>query len=146
MILVSVLRSKWGYGRIYRLTKRALAQTWQLTREYLMKDILLLGTSNKFKSLKAAPDNKGYPHNIFLFLHVNICCGYSSEAPRRGASDEYPQYMLSWSNWKNISIRKTKQNETKQNKTKRNKTKQKILSGAMHVGLESFIYKKYKIL
>ena len=25
----------------------------------------------------------------FLFLHENICCGYSLEAPRRGASNEY---------------------------------------------------------
>ena len=26
---------------------------------------------------------------FFLFLHENICCGYSLEAPRRGASNEY---------------------------------------------------------
>ena len=26
---------------------------------------------------------------FFLFLYENICCGYSLEAPRRGASDEY---------------------------------------------------------
>ena len=25
----------------------------------------------------------------FLFLHENICCGYSLEAPHRGASNEY---------------------------------------------------------
>ena len=25
----------------------------------------------------------------FLFLQENICCGYSLEAPRRGASNEY---------------------------------------------------------
>ena len=25
-----------------------------------------------------------------LFLHKNICSGYSLEAPRRGASNEYP--------------------------------------------------------
>ena len=25
----------------------------------------------------------------FLFLNENICCGYSLEAPRRGASNEY---------------------------------------------------------
>ena len=25
----------------------------------------------------------------FLFLHENICCWYSLEAPRRGASNEY---------------------------------------------------------
>ena len=27
--------------------------------------------------------------DVFLFLHENICCGYSLEAPRRGASNEY---------------------------------------------------------
>ena len=26
---------------------------------------------------------------FFLFLDENICCGYSLEAPRRGASNEY---------------------------------------------------------
>ena len=25
----------------------------------------------------------------FLFLHENICCGYSLEAPRQGTSNEY---------------------------------------------------------
>ena len=33
---------------------------------------------------------------FFLFLHKKICCGYSLEAPRRGASNEYPQHMFSW--------------------------------------------------
>ena len=39
---------------------------------------------------------------FFLFLPVNICCGYSIEAPRRGASIEYPQHMHLWRNKKNI--------------------------------------------
>ena len=51
-----------------------------------------------------ATDKRGYPHNIFLFLHENICCGYSLEAPRRGASNEYPQHMFTWRNKKDISI------------------------------------------
>ena len=38
----------------------------------------------------------------FLFLHENIHCGYSLEAPRWGASNEYPQHMFSWRNKKNI--------------------------------------------
>ena len=38
----------------------------------------------------------------FLFLSKNICCGYSLEAPRRGASNEYPQHMFSSRNKKNI--------------------------------------------
>ena len=31
---------------------------------------------------------------LFLFHHKNICCGYSLEAPHRGASNEYPQHMF----------------------------------------------------
>ena len=38
----------------------------------------------------------------FLFLNKNICCGYSLEAPRRGASNEYPQHMYLLRNKKNI--------------------------------------------
>ena len=37
-----------------------------------------------------------------LFLNKNICCGYSLEAPRWGASNEYPQHMFSLRNKKNI--------------------------------------------
>ena len=40
-------------------------------------------------------DKSGYQVNIFfLFLNENICCGYSLEAPRRGASNEYPQHVF----------------------------------------------------
>ena len=37
---------------------------------------------------------------FFLFLHENICCGYSLEVPQRGTSNEYPQHMFSWRNKK----------------------------------------------
>ena len=40
-------------------------------------------------------------HFFFLFLHENIYCWYSLEAPRRGASNEYSQYMFLWRNEKN---------------------------------------------
>ena len=39
---------------------------------------------------------------LFLFLHKNIRCGYSLEAPQLGTSNEYPQHMFSWRNKKNI--------------------------------------------
>ena len=39
----------------------------------------------------------------FVIFHENICCGYSFEASRRGASNEYPQHVFSWRNKKNIS-------------------------------------------
>ena len=32
----------------------------------------------------------------FLFLDENICCGYSLEAPRRGASNEYHNICFHW--------------------------------------------------
>ena len=37
---------------------------------------------------------------IFLFLHIDKCCGYSLEAPRWGASNEYPQHASLWRNEK----------------------------------------------
>ena len=48
---------------------------------------------------------RGGIHTIFfLFFHENISCGYSIEAPRQGASNEYRQHMFSWRNKKDISI------------------------------------------
>ena len=41
---------------------------------------------------------------FLLFLEENICCGYSLEAPHRGASNEYPQQMFSSINNKNIYL------------------------------------------
>ena len=41
---------------------------------------------------------------FFLFLHKNICYGYSLEGPQRGASNEYPQHMFLWRNKKNIIV------------------------------------------
>ena len=40
---------------------------------------------------------------FFLFLHENICCGYSLEAPHRGASNEYPQHIFLWRNKKKFT-------------------------------------------
>ena len=33
---------------------------------------------------------------FFLFHSENICCGYSLEAPQRGASNEYPHIFSQW--------------------------------------------------
>ena len=42
------------------------------------------------------PDKSGYPQNIFLISgQKHNRCGYSLEAPHRGASDEYQQHMFS---------------------------------------------------
>ena len=40
---------------------------------------------------------------VFLFLHENICCRYSLEVPRQGASND-PQHMFLWRNKKNIYL------------------------------------------
>ena len=40
---------------------------------------------------------------LFLFLHKNVCCGYSLEVPHQDASNEYPQHMFSCRNKKNIN-------------------------------------------
>ena len=31
--------------------------------------------------------------NTFLYMHENICCGYSSEAPCQGVSNQCPKYV-----------------------------------------------------
>ena len=50
-----------------------------------------------------ALDKRRYQVKIsFLFLHRNICCGCSLEAPYQGASNEHSQDMFSWKNKKNI--------------------------------------------
>ena len=41
---------------------------------------------------------------FFLFLEENICCGFLSEVPWCGASNQYPQYMFSSRNEKNIYL------------------------------------------
>ena len=43
------------------------------------------------------------PGFVFLFLHKNICCGYSLEAHNQGASNEYPQHNFLWRNKKTIN-------------------------------------------
>ena len=39
--------------------------------------------------------------DIFLILAQNIDCGYTLEPPRRGGSNEYPQFMFWSKNKKN---------------------------------------------
>ena len=41
---------------------------------------------------------------FFLFLHENICCWYSLEAPRWGASNEYHNICFCWEIRKNIYL------------------------------------------
>ena len=43
-----------------------------------------------------APDKRGYPYNILLFLHQNICCGYSFKVPCQSTSSEYPHIFIEY--------------------------------------------------
>ena len=52
--------------------------------------------------ISIAIDEGGIHLIFFLFLNENICCGYSLEAPRCGASNEYPQHMILLRNKKDI--------------------------------------------
>ena len=50
------------------------------------------------------PDKRSHLVSFFfLFLRKNICCGYSLEAPRGGASNEYPQHIFLRRNKKSIN-------------------------------------------
>ena len=48
----------------------------------------------KFDKIALNESTQKYSVIFFLFLHENICYGYSLEAPRRGASNVYPQHMF----------------------------------------------------
>ena len=60
--------------------------------------------------LYIATGKRGYPHNILFvsilkhMLWVLIGSASALEAPRQGASNEYPQHMLLWRNKKDISM------------------------------------------
>ena len=56
------------------------------------------------RNVSIATDKRGYPHNMFLISLQKHMLWYSLEAPRQGASIEYPQHMFSWRNKKDISI------------------------------------------
>ena len=49
------------------------------------------------------PKNENFQINFFFIFHIsaqNIDCGYSLEPPRRGGSNEYPQFMFWAEIWK----------------------------------------------
>ena len=53
---------------------------------------------------EAGPDKRYIRVPVLLFLHDSICCGYSLDASRRDASNEYPQQMLLGRNNRNFFI------------------------------------------
>ena len=49
-------------------------------------------------------DWRGINSIFFLFLHENICCGYSLEVPQRGSSNLSQKHMFLRRNNKNVRI------------------------------------------
>ena len=54
------------------------------------------GLSGLLLGIIIAPDKSGTRKIHLLFLHENICRGYSVEAPGQRASNECPQHIFSW--------------------------------------------------
>ena len=72
--------------------------TWQ-SRPVLASDFPLQEHVSFVNFLRC---HSSYPQNIFLIPPWKLMLWYSLEAPRWGASNEYPQYMFLWRNKKNI--------------------------------------------
>ena len=90
---------------IYFFSVKGLAKRtfWKMSKAELVFWHLTMLVQILYQVLKL--QIRGGIHIIFfLFLDENICCGYSLEAPRWGASNKYPQHMFSLRNKKDISI------------------------------------------
>ena len=68
-----------------------------------LSEKLLSGLSCLKYILSIGLVNGGYPVNIFIISPQKHMLWYSLEAPRRGASNEYPQHMFLWRSKKNIN-------------------------------------------
>ena len=58
-----------------------------------------------FLTTATAPDKRDIEIIVLLVLYINICCGYSLEASKRGASNVYPQHMFLCRNKIKINLR-----------------------------------------
>ena len=83
-----------------RESNQAERECVSLEYEFPIRVAPLRRKANRFwlellsENLLIAPDKMWYPHNIFLSLHEIKYRGYSLKAPRRGVSDDFPQYMF----------------------------------------------------
>ena len=69
-------------------------------------DLIQLGTKSLTRQgyiFTIAADKRGIHIIFFLFLHENVFCGNSLEAPHLDAANENPQHMFLWRN-KKISV------------------------------------------
>ena len=92
-----------------QVAKQQQQQMTQQTNQQLQQDRLMQQVhAVRNKIIFIALDKALFFHqkvSIFvLFLDKSICCGYSSEAPRWGTSNEYPQHMFSSSNKKTVNL------------------------------------------
>ena len=74
----------------------------RLQNQWMLQNILYIAT-----------DKRDIHILFFLFLNKNICCGYSLEAPRGGASNEYRQNMFLLRNKKIYQFFCLKKNQKK---------------------------------
>ena len=85
-------------------------QLWWLSRIHIR--FIIRRSQVKFLPIQQhsyiATDKRGYPHNIFLISRQIHMLWYSLEAPRLGASNEYPQHMFLLRNKEDISIFRVK--------------------------------------
>ena len=64
------------------------------TNEEMCKKVRDLVCSDRQIQVKEIAQALGIAMIFFLFFLEKICCGYSLEAPLRGASNEYPQHYV----------------------------------------------------
>ena len=73
---------------------------WKAFNVYITKTRLIKYTENFTTKNWKISDKKNF--DIFHISAQNIDCGYSLEPPRRGGSNEYPQYMF-WAEIRKIT-------------------------------------------
>ena len=90
--------------------KRCLTENiWAVMWDYIVYDmcpkqrLVLACTSMQSDHCLIVLDKRDSLLIFWLFLHKNLCCGYSLEVPHWGTSNEYPQHRFSWKNKKTIN-------------------------------------------
>ena len=75
---------------------------WVVIGERLVAPRVVVSGGGGIALDKALFSTKKYLY--FSYFSTKTCCGYSLEAPRRGASNDYPQHMFSSRNKKAINL------------------------------------------
>ena len=99
LIWVYIVHCLSHYFREIQMYKKFLPATLMpLYTEYCVFDYRFNGAVSNISDMSIALDKDAafYPKllTLFLYLHKNICCGYSLEAPQQGTSIKYPQHVF----------------------------------------------------